>query len=168
MYYQRASWNAPVIVTEEARSELQFWKENARNLNDSGKSLDRKTFYEVSLFADASSKGYGGYIEVNENSLEEGNENRKSEEGTCRPPDEGMVKGTGLPLEVGADVFPEEGRTLESDNSKQKSNSQLMIADAFVNPADLDLANAEKVDCGKRLELPIGSFQSVNVNVSKA
>ena len=164
----RASWNAPVIVTEEARSELQFWKENARNLNDSGKSLDRKTFYEVSLFADASSKGYGGYIEVNENSLEEGNENRKSEEGTCRPPDEGMVKGTGLPLEVGADVFPEEGRTLESDNSKQKSNSQLMIADAFVNLADLDLPNGEKVDCGKRLELPIGSFQSVNVNVSKA
>ena len=96
----RASWNAPVIVTEEARSELQLWKKNAKNLNDSGKSLDRKTFYEVSLFADASSKEYGGYIEVNENSLEEGNENRKLEEGTCRPPDEGMVKYTASPLRI--------------------------------------------------------------------
>ena len=57
--FSRASWNAPVIVTDDARSELQFWKANVRRLNSAGKSLDRKTFYEVSLFADASSNGYG-------------------------------------------------------------------------------------------------------------
>ena len=38
----RASWNAPVMVTDDARSELQFWKANVRRLNSAGKSLDRK------------------------------------------------------------------------------------------------------------------------------
>ena len=59
----RASWNAPVFVTEEAKSELLFWKANARVLNDKGKSLHGKTFYQLCIFADASSTGYGGFIE---------------------------------------------------------------------------------------------------------
>ena len=32
----RASWNAPVMITKEAKEELLFWKENGRNLNASG------------------------------------------------------------------------------------------------------------------------------------
>ena len=35
----RASWNAPVRVTDEAKSELLFWKANVRSLNALGKSL---------------------------------------------------------------------------------------------------------------------------------
>ena len=59
----RASWNAPVFVSEAAKSELLFWKTNARGLNDKGKSLYGKTFYELGVYADASSTGYGGFIE---------------------------------------------------------------------------------------------------------
>ena len=65
----RASWNAPVFVTEEAKSELLFWKANARVLNDKGKSLHGKTFYQLCIFADASSTGYGGFIEPYEHAL---------------------------------------------------------------------------------------------------
>ena len=53
---------------------MQFWKANVRRLNSAGKSLDRKTFYEVSLFADGSSNGYGGYIKMHEDNPEEENE----------------------------------------------------------------------------------------------
>ena len=38
----RASWNAPVIVSEEAKAELIFWRRNARDLNSIGKCLDKK------------------------------------------------------------------------------------------------------------------------------
>ena len=61
----RASWRAPVFVTEEAKSELMFWRMNARGINDKGKSLDGKTFYQICIFADASS-GYGGFIKAYE------------------------------------------------------------------------------------------------------
>ena len=68
----RASWNAPVIVKEGAKSELLFWRNHARSLNAEGKSLDRKSFYELCLFADASSSGYGGYLKTYEHTLEVG------------------------------------------------------------------------------------------------
>lgn len=89
----RASWNAPVLVTDEAKSELLFWKENARSLNASGKNLSTKTFIEACLFADASSKGYGGYVEMQIENPENGDnlyrkENSKLEV-YCGPPDVG-------------------------------------------------------------------------------
>ena len=67
-----ASWNAPVIVTDEAMSELLFRKTNARSLNGLGKSLETETFYEVCLYADASSNGYIWYLEMYESTLEAG------------------------------------------------------------------------------------------------
>ena len=88
---------------------MQFWKANARRLNNAGKSLDRKTFYEVSLFADASSNGYGGYKEMHENNPEEENGicgvhvDRAVPELSCGPPDVGIIrsmeKDREIPLE---------------------------------------------------------------------
>jgi len=46
----RASWRAPIIVTEQAISELTFWKENARKLNSSGKYFKHN---QVCLFKGA-------------------------------------------------------------------------------------------------------------------
>lgn len=40
----RASWEAPVRATGEAKSEVVFWKANARSLNASRKSLNTKIF----------------------------------------------------------------------------------------------------------------------------
>ena len=45
-------------------AELLFSKENARSLNTSGMKLNTNTFFEACLFADASSSGHGGYIEM--------------------------------------------------------------------------------------------------------
>ena len=57
----RASWKAPVIVSEEAIEELRFWRSNVSSMNTEAKAIERSTFFEVCLFSDASSSGYGGY-----------------------------------------------------------------------------------------------------------
>ena len=57
-----ASWEAPVVVTEEAVCELQFWKGNVKVLNESGRPLKADLSSEVELYCDASSDGYGGYL----------------------------------------------------------------------------------------------------------
>lgn len=59
----RASWKAPVIVSQEAVEELRFWRNNVGSMNTEGKAIERSIFFEVCLFSDASSSGYGGYLE---------------------------------------------------------------------------------------------------------
>jgi hypothetical protein len=69
---QRASWNAPVIVTSEALSEMIFWKENIKDMNYclmENVSCDSIDFSGCgssnicTVFSDASGLGYGGYVE---------------------------------------------------------------------------------------------------------
>ena len=61
----RASWKAPVIVSQETIEELRFWRCNVGSMNTEGKAIERSTLFEVCLFSDASScsSGYGGYLE---------------------------------------------------------------------------------------------------------
>lgn len=61
----RASWNAPVIVSTGALSELEFWRENASSLNDKGKHFKDAPICLYNIFSDASAAGYWGYIENN-------------------------------------------------------------------------------------------------------
>ena len=60
----RASWNAPVIITERAMDELIFWKHNVRLMNNKGKDLDQTVTCDAQVFSDASAFGYGGYMEL--------------------------------------------------------------------------------------------------------
>ena len=59
----RASWDAPVLVTEKAAEEAKFWRSNARLLNEKGRHLSVVTTCQFSLFCDASATGYGGYLQ---------------------------------------------------------------------------------------------------------
>lgn len=56
----RASWNAPIIVSNEAVSEIVFWKENTAILN--GRELNIIEQYSSVVYTDASGTGYGGYV----------------------------------------------------------------------------------------------------------
>ena len=58
----RASWNAPVRLTEVAIAELDFWKNNVRSMNSKGQYIAPNVCTEISLYSDASSEGYGGYV----------------------------------------------------------------------------------------------------------
>ena len=61
----RASWNAPVLVSDAALAELEFWKENLTCLSIQGKPLKDTKVSLYNIFADASAVGYGGYVECN-------------------------------------------------------------------------------------------------------
>lgn len=61
----RASWNAPVLVSDAALAELEFWKENLSCLSKQGKPLKDTKVSLYNIFADASAVGYGGYVECN-------------------------------------------------------------------------------------------------------
>ncbi|KAK3084685.1 hypothetical protein FSP39_017394 [Pinctada imbricata] len=61
----RASWTAPVIVTDDAQSELKFWLKNIESLNKIGCSFHVENDIEVcdaKVYCDASGVGYGGYV----------------------------------------------------------------------------------------------------------
>ena len=62
----RASWNAPVKVTNDAWQELKYWIENARTLNERGKYFKDPYVCAYTIFVDASATGYGGYVEQNQ------------------------------------------------------------------------------------------------------
>ena len=131
----RASWNAPVFVTKGAKSKLLFLRTSARGLNDKGKSLYGKTFYERRVYA--SSNGYSG---SSSNSMEhvstsssvkacgkfqkeyqlEARVDKTVTKCTQNPPDAGSEKfemslerpledGFEMPQEVGFDRPPEVG-----------------------------------------------------------
>lgn len=61
----RLSWDSPVYISEEAVIELNFWLKSVRDLNCKGTDFKENLDFELSLFCDASSSGYGGYIEMN-------------------------------------------------------------------------------------------------------
>ena len=65
----RASWKAYVKVNDKALNELNFWKDNVRSLNQKGKHLKHDHVCIYNVFVDASSSGYGGYIEKVDNAL---------------------------------------------------------------------------------------------------
>ena len=61
----KASWNAPVTLTQLALNELFFWNEHCRILNRQGVSFRQESLGSVcdaELFTDASDLGFGGYL----------------------------------------------------------------------------------------------------------
>ena len=58
----RASWNAPVRVTEEAVSQLRFWRQNLKSMNEKGKEVSPNLDSQICVYSDASNEGYGGYV----------------------------------------------------------------------------------------------------------
>ena len=94
----KASWNAPVKVTLGAIDELKFWRENSSLLNQE-KPINEKTVYNVKMYSDASSTGYGAYLEDNVVTLEWS----ESIQGSCKSSE--MVHLSGLiSPDVGYDV----------------------------------------------------------------
>ena len=67
-----ASWFSRIKFTQDAISELRFWRESVHSLNEGGtecKSLSMSDIFDFELFSDASDSGYGGYvIQPNDNS----------------------------------------------------------------------------------------------------
>lgn len=57
----RASWEAPVFITQEAIDELHFWKDNASIMNRNGRDIAENMENQIEVYCDASSVGYGGY-----------------------------------------------------------------------------------------------------------
>ena len=56
----RNDWDSMVVLTERARSELLFWRENLDRLN--GRPFSESTVYDVQVYSDASGVGYGGFL----------------------------------------------------------------------------------------------------------
>lgn len=54
-----------MYVSDKTLAELQFWLSKVRGLNSKGRDISENTSFEVALFCDASSEGYGGYLESN-------------------------------------------------------------------------------------------------------
>ncbi|MEW8548285.1 MAG: reverse transcriptase domain-containing protein, partial [Candidatus Thiodiazotropha sp.] len=83
----RASWDAPVLVTQDAISELVFWRKKARFMNLNGRPIKENLEAEVELFCDASDEGYGGYFVANKVAACVGSESKcesvLSEKGMC-------------------------------------------------------------------------------------
>ena len=95
----RASWNALVMITKEAKVKLLFWKYNARSLNASGKKLNTKTSFEACLFADASSSAYGECIEMIIRSSETG-KNEGYQKCLCDPQEVGLCVSSEVDREI--------------------------------------------------------------------
>ena len=61
----RASWCSRIKLTQDAISELRFWRESVYSLNEGGtkfKSVSISEIFDFELFSDASDSGYGGYV----------------------------------------------------------------------------------------------------------
>ena len=54
----RASWNAPVLVTQGGINELHFWKNNIEKLNEIGKHIKDECLGFYSVYLDASRRIY--------------------------------------------------------------------------------------------------------------
>lgn len=59
---KRAGWEAQVLVTEEAVSELCFWQTNVSVFNKKETPLKPDLSSAVEVFCDASGEGYDGYM----------------------------------------------------------------------------------------------------------
>ena len=62
----RLSWDSPVYISEKAEQEVRFWSESARLMNLKGRDFAGSIDFETMIFCDASSEGYGGYIDNSE------------------------------------------------------------------------------------------------------
>lgn len=124
----RASWNAPVRLTEVAIAELDFWKNNVRSMNSKGQYIAPNVCTEISLYSDSSSEGYGGYVYKQESlrcdgifvadkSVLESVLSLKSEESE----EVGRITESDIALETGN--TPERDIVLESDISVLESNT---------------------------------------------
>ena len=60
----RLNWDSPVYISKKAEQEVKFWSESVRLLNDKGKDLAENLDFELMLFCDASSEGYGGFLDA--------------------------------------------------------------------------------------------------------
>ena len=79
----RLSWESPVFISEKAVEELLFWLQNISLLNEKGQDLSESFSVEVSMFCDASSEGYGGYLEFESHYTSEGKRSVINESSTC-------------------------------------------------------------------------------------
>ena len=70
----RASWNAPVMVDQEAYEEIKFWRREVRSLNEKGLNMECDVQVEIEAYSDASAVGYGGYISLGAGACLEGTE----------------------------------------------------------------------------------------------
>lgn len=114
----RASWNAPVRVTEAALLELVFWKENIISLNSQGKSLKDKNVCLFNIFADASATGYGGYVEYNcshEQLLTEDIHREVSQQKLFMQSSSKDIQSGFIPLEVDSKLHKTESESSEKD-----------------------------------------------------
>ncbi|MES9879251.1 MAG: DNA N-6-adenine-methyltransferase [Sedimenticola sp.] len=59
---QRASWQASVMLDDNAIDELVFWKQNCRELNNEGMYFETYTACDTIMYSDASGEGFGGYL----------------------------------------------------------------------------------------------------------
>ena len=63
----RLSWGSPVYISEKAEQEVKFWSDLVKVLSLKGRDFTESVDFETVLFCDASSVGYGGYLEYTEN-----------------------------------------------------------------------------------------------------
>ena len=61
-------------VNGNTLSEIHFWRENVRLLNEKGMRFEMNNCFEVEAFSDASACGYGGYVSLCEGAFSEGTE----------------------------------------------------------------------------------------------
>ena len=70
----RLGWDSCVFVSQNALEELEFWRANAKALNEKGVAIFEQRNAEISVFSDASGTGYGGYVALCAGALVEGTE----------------------------------------------------------------------------------------------
>ena len=184
----RASWKAPVLVSKEAIQELSFWRRNASGMNTEGKAIERNTFFEVSLFSDASSSGYGGYLEATsylakttgrnvqnnanlaehcQNVNEESQATMSNEGKNCYEPLE-QIRGANLRAspEMGMIMPPEVGNeNIYSVNRKVGSNvsPEVDIGSGNFEPPEVgNSTNMVTKDCGGNAQFDIQKTRHAN------
>ena len=62
----RLSWDSPVFISDKAEQEVSFWLLSIKALNFKGRDFKECDDFETMVFCDASSDGYGGYIDVSD------------------------------------------------------------------------------------------------------
>ena len=71
----RASWKAPVQISDKAEQEFIFWKNNIQKMNGRGSDLCQLTdanLFDTHMYCDASNSGYGGYLASEAGILDDG------------------------------------------------------------------------------------------------
>ena len=61
------SWDTSVYISEKAEQEVKFWSDSEKVINLKSRDFTKSVDFKTVLFFDASSVGYGGYLEYTEN-----------------------------------------------------------------------------------------------------